>query len=139
MVTGSHDCTSLVWDLTEFFKTNKREKLKPERILVGHDHHLTSIALNLDLDLIVTASKDCTCILYSFLKGHYLRSLEHNAPVSLVAISKYGKIVSYCLHEEAIYVHSINGELLHKEEKVGKIYNLVIDKSGDFVITAGGK
>lgn len=138
-MTGSYDGLCFVWDLTEFLKTSKKEKLIPERVLFGHEDHLTCVALNLDLDLIVTASKDCTCILYSFIKGHYLRSLHFKAPVSLVAISKYGKIVSYSLSEQALYVHSINGELLYKEENVGKIHCLAIDKLGELLLTAGGK
>jgi len=139
MVTGSYDGVCLVWDLTEFIKTNKKDKLKPERVLFGHEDHLTCVALNVDLDLVVTASKDCTCILYSFIKGHYLRSLHFKTHISLLVISKFGTIVSYSHLEQTLYVYSINGELLQKEEKVGKICCLLVDKSGELLVTAGGK
>lgn len=80
---------------------------------------------------------DKTCIVSSLTKGRYFRTIQHDAPVTLVTVSPYGDIISYCPQGEILYLHSVNGKLLKKLYGVGKLSVLKLSTDGRLLVTAG--
>jgi WD40 repeat protein len=56
--------------------SNQVVNLQTLTVLYGHDSDLTCVAVNRDLDMVVTASTDGTCIIHTLRKGKYVMSLE---------------------------------------------------------------
>jgi WD40 repeat protein len=73
LVTGSRDCTLMVWDV----HTDKDLPLKPQPqyILYGHDDTVTCVAINPELDIVVSGSDDGTVIIHNLRDGTYVRSI----------------------------------------------------------------
>jgi hypothetical protein len=141
LVSGSRDCNVLVWDIDVFTTRKKADKdtpaPKPKFVLFGHDDAINTVAVNSDLNVIVTASQDCTSIVYDLSKGHYVRSIMHDSPVTLVAVNKYGDIATYCPSGELLYLHTINGALLQRLSGVGKLSTLKFSGDGSLLVTSG--
>lgn len=139
LISASRDCNVLVWDVEDFALKKKDNAVapKPKFVLFGHDDDINSVAVNSDLSVIVSASQDCTAIVYDLNKGRYIRTIPHDSPVSLVAVSKYGDIVTYCSAGEILSLHSINGTLLQRLSGVGKLSALKFSQDGQLLVTAG--
>lgn len=73
LVTGSRDCTLMVWDVS----TDRELPLKtqPQYILYGHDDSITCVAINTELDVVVSGSDDGTVIIHNLRDGTYVRSI----------------------------------------------------------------
>lgn len=74
LVTGSRDCTLMVWEVVA-----DREALpitvNPLFTLYGHDDAVTSVAVNVELDVVVSGSDDGTVIVHNLRDGSYVRSV----------------------------------------------------------------
>ena len=73
LVTGSRDCTLMIWDVTP-----ERElplNAQPQYILYGHDDAVTCVAINPELDVVVSGSDDGTVIIHNLRDGSYVRSI----------------------------------------------------------------
>lgn len=94
MISGSRDCTSVVWDVSNANNTNP----KPFQTLLGHDLPVTCVAIATELDMAVSGSQDGTVNVYSIHQGllvHCLTPLGCVSPPSIitfVAISFQGHI-----------------------------------------------
>eukprot|EP01126_Amoeba_proteus_P052412 TRINITY_DN6328_c0_g1_i7.p1 TRINITY_DN6328_c0_g1~~TRINITY_DN6328_c0_g1_i7.p1 ORF type:complete len:427 (-),score=66.08 TRINITY_DN6328_c0_g1_i7:53-1333(-) len=144
LATGSRDCTCLLWDISTL--TSARDLLwgdkdlpKPKNILYGHDLDITCIDINVALDIIVTGSLDCTCIIHNLREGTYLHSLLHRSAVRMAKTTPHGKVVTYCEAEEwnELYIHSLNGQLLARLPTNSALYSIIISNDGDHLITGG--
>lgn len=60
---------------------------------IGHDDVIESVAVSVDNDLVVSGSRDGTCILHSLQTGKYLRSLSLSDSIDLVRISFLGMCI----------------------------------------------
>lgn len=139
LISASRDCNVIVWDIDDFALKKKDGVIppKPKFVLFGHDDAINAVAVNSDLSVIVSASQDCTAIVYDLVKGRYIRTIPHDSPVSLVAVSKYGDIVTYCSAGEILSLHSINGTLLQRLSGIGKLSALKFSQDGQLLVTAG--
>lgn len=94
MISGSKDCTSVVWDVSNANNTNP----KPFQTLLGHDLPIICVAIATELDMAVSGSQDGTVNVYSIHQGllvHCLTPLGCVSPPSIitfVAISFQGHI-----------------------------------------------
>lgn len=94
MISGSRDCTSVVWDVSNSNNTNP----KPFQTLLGHDLPITCVAIATELDMAVSGSQDGTVNVYSIHQGllvHCLIPLGCVSPpsiISYVTISFQGHI-----------------------------------------------
>ena len=141
LISASRDCNVLVWEVEDFTLKKRSDKEvpapKPKFVLFGHDDAINSVAVNSDLSVIVSASQDCTAIVYDLIKGRYIRTIAHDSPVSLVAVSKFGDIVTYCSSGEILSLYSINGTLLQRLSGVGKLSALKFSQDGQLIVSAG--
>lgn len=72
LVTGSLDATVRVWKVK-----SRGGGVEPTclHVLTGHDDAVSSVAVQDELDTVVSASKDGTLIVYTLRTGEYIRSL----------------------------------------------------------------
>jgi hypothetical protein len=120
LVTGSKDTTVMVWQVgdraaivlanapagTALVSSSSTSAgiepyivERPLHILYGHDDEVTCVAVNTDLDIVVSGSKDGTCIIHNVRKGRYVRSIypPNGGALRWVGISSQGLIVTYSL------------------------------------------
>ena len=107
LVTGSRDCTLMVWDVS----TDRELPLKsqPQYILYGHDDSVTCVAINPELDVVVSGSDDGSVIIHNLRDGTYVRSIVDSA----MTYSSIAKNLS-ALNADASFAEeaSIHGDLL---------------------------
>lgn len=159
VVTGSRDTTVMVWDIeltsgsghrrigssrepsTE--KPSKSDSVvitdKPRHVLCGHDDAVTCIAVRVELDIVISGSKDATCIFHSLRDGSYIRSLKHpnGSPITRMSVSQNGLLVVYSNADLSLNVYSINGKLLASTDCKGQVNGMDISWCGDFLICGG--
>ncbi|KAL3668579.1 hypothetical protein V7S43_006661 [Phytophthora oleae] len=119
---GSEDCTVSVWALSKLSASRSRRLfLKKELpvgglpwvLLVGHTSPVVAVALNVDLDVVVSASKDNTLLLHSLRGSTPLHALAltpglmETSAVAHMVISAQGDTL----------VHSIT---THKTQRSGR-------------------
>ncbi|GKB07990.1 BEACH domain-containing protein B isoform X1 [Tanacetum coccineum] len=137
LATGSHDTTVMIWEVlrtktpekrarhlpTEFHRKDCVIADTPYHILCGHDDIITCIYASVELDLVISGSKDGTCVFHTLQKGRYLRSLQHpsGCQLSKLVASRHGKIVLYADDDLCLHLYSINGKHLNSSENQGQI------------------
>lgn len=153
LATGSYDTTVMVWDILRMKTPEKRvknmhaEALRkdivladaPSHILCGHDDIITCLYVSTDLDIVISGSKDGTCVFHTLREGRYIRSLKHpsGSAVSKLAASHHGRIVLYGDDDLSLHLYSINGKHLASSESNGRINCLELSKCGEFLVSAG--
>lgn len=158
VVTGSHDTTVMVWEVTSSTRiVNKKVRDaqnipdrirkdhilsdKPFHILCGHDDVVTCVAVCVELDLVVSGSKDSSCILHTLWHGRYVRSIYHpnGSALSKMVVSRHGRLVLYSNDDLNLLLYSINGKLLATSETNGRINCMELSSCGEFLVCSGDK
>jgi WD40 repeat protein len=146
LVTGSMDHTVLVWDTAAIFKSagsswggrgGRDDEVSPDfpiHTLTGHDDAIQCVVVSSDLDIVVSGSRDGTCIIHTLRRPKYVRSLYIGTPVDLLRLSKEGDVISFCTMTHTLWAHTINGTLLGMVE-VGPIDAIAIDTQGRYLVT----
>jgi WD40 repeat protein len=73
LVTGSRDCTVVVWDVSPDNVVPVRAT--PLYTIYGHDDSVTSVCVSPKLDLVVSGSDDGTLMIHNLRDGRYIRSI----------------------------------------------------------------
>ncbi|XP_052054971.1 WD repeat and FYVE domain-containing protein 3 isoform X3 [Apodemus sylvaticus] len=107
VITGGTSTVVCVWEMG-----TSKEKAKPltlKQALLGHTDTVTCATASLAYHIIVSGSRDRTCIIWDLNKLSFLTQLRgHRAPVSALCINELtGDIVSCA--GTSIHVWSING------------------------------
>lgn len=116
LVTGSRDTTVMVWGVGARPSAPHRVEAEPLHILAGHNEEVTCVALNTDVDLVVSGSRDGSCIINSPSRGTYVRSLYHpkGVPISRILLSRLCSILVYTQEDNTLWLWSVNGQLLRQ-------------------------
>jgi WD40 repeat protein len=73
LVSGGKDTMLVVYEIEKNLLSNNNFKnikdLTPKLILYGHDDEINDVVINNDLNIVVSVSKDRTCIIHSLNKG----------------------------------------------------------------------
>lgn len=117
LVTGSKDCTCIVWSINSISPANTqntglnsgasgisnlpKNNLTPNPIstLYGHDNTVSCVAIMTELDLVVSGSLDGTVNVHTIQDGQFIRTLEPIGctgmciEISYVTISYQGKLL----------------------------------------------
>lgn len=172
LVTGSRDCTSVIWciantNLTQNslgiisqspdgpnilpMSTNNVFAPQPLKTLFGHKQAVTSVAIQTDLDLVVSGSYDGHVNMYCIESGQLIHRLSTvgctgvNIEVSFVTINYQGQVAFSALDDTSfsVHVYSINGTHMGSKYVSGRVTNLstigdhlvVADDAGDITIS----
>ncbi|CAL1372181.1 unnamed protein product [Linum trigynum] len=153
LATGSYDTTVMVWEVVRARGHEKRVRnaqtevprrdhviaQTPFHILCGHDDIITCLFVSVELDIVISGSKDGTCIFHTLREGRYVRSLRHPSghPLSKLVASRHGHIVFYAEDDLSLHLYSINGKHLASSESNGRLNCIELSRCGDFLVCAG--
>ncbi|XP_049392400.1 BEACH domain-containing protein B isoform X1 [Solanum stenotomum] len=153
LATGSFDTTVMIWEIVRIRTSEKRVKHTqaevprkdciiaeaPFHILCGHDDVITCLYASIELDIVISGSKDGTCVFHTLRDGRYVRSLRHpsGSPLSKLVASRHGRIVLYSDDDLSLHLYSINGKHISSSESNGRLNCLELSSCGEFLACAG--
>ncbi|OQV18153.1 Neurobeachin-like protein 1 [Hypsibius exemplaris] len=147
MVTGSRDTTCITWEILQQNGVSMGINGKPLLTLYGHDAEVTCVAMSVELDMVVSGSRDGTIVVHTARQGLYVRTLTPSRKippsprnlVNHVAVTYDGKIAAACHFPEcriakySVELYSLNGKHLYTEPVPSAINDLIV--MDDFVVT----
>ncbi|OMO50809.1 hypothetical protein CCACVL1_30251 [Corchorus capsularis] len=153
LATGSYDTTVMVWEVLRVRAPEKRVRNMqteiprkdciiaetPFHILCGHDDIITCLYVSVELDVVISGSKDGTCVFHTLRDGRYVRSLQHPSGTALskLVASRHGRIVLYADGDLSLHLYSINGKHLASSESNGRLNCVELSGCGEFLVCAG--
>ncbi|GAB2294234.1 hypothetical protein Dimus_028451 [Dionaea muscipula] len=153
LATGSDDTTVMVWEVYQGRAHHKRVRGSqnelprkdavisetPSHILCGHDDTITCLYASSELDIVISGSKDGTCVFHTLREGRYIRSLRHpsGSPLSKLVVSRHGRIIMYADHDLSLHLFSINGKYMASVESNGRLNCIELSVCGEFLVCAG--
>ncbi|XBI45636.1 hypothetical protein VPH35_110081 [Triticum aestivum] len=153
IATGSYDTTIMIWHAFRGRSNDKRSKSasndlstkdhviieNPFHILCGHDDIITCLFVSTELDIVISGSKDGTCIFHTLREGTYVRSIRHpsGAGLSKLVASQHGRIVFYSDSDLSLHMYSINGKHIASSESNGRLNCMELSCCGEFMVCAG--
>lgn len=122
IVTAGTSSTVNVWELSK--AKNKRLQLKAR--LYGHTDTVTCMAVSNAFHMLVTGSRDNSCIIWDSNKWQFVRQLTgHLAAVSCICINELtGDIAT--ASSTYLYLWNINGELLASVNTISSSRNHIV-------------
>ncbi|GES99838.1 neurobeachin-like protein 1 isoform X2 [Rhizophagus clarus] len=146
IVTGNRSSNLLSWKVN---LTSDNEFLNiehtPLRAFYGHDDEITCIVVNAEHDIVISGSRDGTCIVHSLQYAHYIRTLrpleDPDAVVEFVCISKDANIVVYTEVNEGYFLHtySVNGKLLNYIKITDQLNHMISAPDKNKILTSNDK
>ncbi|KAJ0087368.1 hypothetical protein Patl1_08681 [Pistacia atlantica] len=153
LATGSYDTTVMVWEVHRARASEKKVRNTqielprkdyvivetPFHILCGHDDIITCLHVSVELDIVISGSKDGTCVFHTLREGRYVRSLRHPSGIALTKLvaSRHGRIVFYGDDDLSLHLFSINGKHLATSESNGRLNCVELSACGEFLVCAG--
>nr|XP_029116201.1 BEACH domain-containing protein B isoform X4 [Elaeis guineensis] len=153
LATGSYDTTVMVWRTCKGRSIERRSRNiqtelprkdyvvieSPFHILCGHDDIITCLFVSTELDIVISGSKDGTCIFHTLREGTYVRSIQHPAGCALskLVASQHGRLVIYADNDLSLHLYSINGKHIASSESNGRLSCIELSSCGDFLVCAG--
>lgn len=111
----------------------------PFHILCGHDDIITCLYVSVELDIVISGSKDGTCIFHTLREGTYVRSIRHpsGSALSKLAVSQHGRLVFYADNDLSLHMYSINGKHIASSECNGRLNCIELSNCGEYLVCAG--
>lgn len=153
LVTGSRDCTVLVFQLHPDRGEQPVDAL-PVHVLYGHDDTVTCLAVSAELDLVVSGSDDGTVIMHSLRSGAYIRTIVNDnqklanpitppaereaarAKVTWVGVTNCA-VITYAAEENQLCTFTINGRFLAFAKFSEVLHALLLSQDGKVLVTGG--
>uniref|UniRef100_A0A0A9DC66 BEACH domain-containing protein n=1 Tax=Arundo donax TaxID=35708 RepID=A0A0A9DC66_ARUDO len=153
IATGSYDTTVMIWYAFRGRSNDKRSKNanydlstkdhviieSPSHILCGHDDIITCLFVSTELDIVISGSKDGTCMFHTLREGTYVRSIRHpsGAGLSKLVASQHGRLVLYSDSDLSLHMYSINGKHIASSESNSHLNCMELSCCGEFMVCAG--
>ncbi|XAR62070.1 hypothetical protein NMG60_11016665 [Bertholletia excelsa] len=153
LATGSYDTTVMVWEVSRVKVPEKKVRSTsmemhrkdyiisetPSHILCGHDDIITCLFVSVELDIVISGSKDGTCVFHTLREGSYVRSLQHpsGSALSKLVASCHGRVVFYADDDLSLHMYSINGRHIASSESNGRLHCVELSSCGSFLVCAG--
>jgi hypothetical protein len=133
---------------------DKESPLSMKTKLYGHDGAIRSVAINAELDTIISGSDDGTLLVYSLREGTYIRcidlkNLSSSSPISLinkaetsrsvgwVGLSKEFIITAWIVETQELCSFSINGHHLASSFVDDYLFSYCYSDDGTVLVTGG--
>ncbi|XP_071125679.1 neurobeachin-like isoform X4 [Mytilus edulis] len=143
VITGSKDCTVMVWMFTSrnqaiIGDNGSMEHPTPKATLTGHETEVTCVAVLAELGLVFSGSYKGPCLVHT-LNGDLLRSLE--APdgcctPEIISVSREA-FVLVKFDQGQICNYSINGRLLQRVSHKDNIQTIILSRDGQYIMLGG--
>ncbi|KAL6873753.1 hypothetical protein ACP4OV_013835 [Aristida adscensionis] len=153
VATGSYDTTVMIWHAfrgrpsdkklrSANFELLEKEHVimeRPVHILCGHDDIITCLFVSTELDIVISGSKDGTCIFHTLCEGTYVRSIRHPSDMGLskLVASQHGRVVLYSEGDLSLHMYSINGKHIASSAVSGRLNCMELSCCGEFMVCAG--
>lgn len=143
IVTGSKDCTAMVWMFTSrnqaiIGDNGSLEHPTPKATLTGHESEVICVAVLAELGLVLSGSKGGACLVHS-LNGDLLRSLDPPKGClspELIIVSREG-FVLVKFDQGHICNFSINGRLLQNVNHRDAVHTMILSRDGQYMMLGG--
>ncbi|XP_062597787.1 neurobeachin-like isoform X2 [Saccostrea cucullata] len=143
VVTGSKDCTAMVWMFTSrnqaiIGDNGSLEHPTPKATLTGHDSEVICCAVLAELGLVLSGSREGACLVHS-LNGDLLRSLDPPKGClspELIIVSREG-FVLVKFDQGHICNFSINGRLLQNVNHKDTVHTMILSRDGQYMMLGG--
>uniref|UniRef100_A0A8C6XHA1 LPS responsive beige-like anchor protein n=1 Tax=Naja naja TaxID=35670 RepID=A0A8C6XHA1_NAJNA len=144
ILSGSRDATLLLWywnGKTNSIGDNTNDfpnLATPRAILTGHDYEITCAAICAELGVVISGSKEGSCLIHS-MNGDLLRTLEapeNCVKAKLIQASREGHCVIY-YDNGHFCVFSVNGKLHSTMETDDNIRAIQLSRDGQYLLTGG--
>lgn len=143
IVTGSKDCTAMVWMFTSrnqaiIGDNGSLEHPTPKATLTGHESEVICVAVLAELGLVLSGSKGGACLVHS-LNGDLLRSLDPPKGClspELIIVSREG-FVLVKFDQGHICNFSINGRLLQSVNHRDVVHTMILSRDGQYMMLGG--
>ena len=163
LVTGSKDCTLNVWEVLPE-RASRPITSQPLKTIRGHDDVINCVAVNPELNLIVSGSDDGTMMLHSLRDFAYIRNIRFgdvprdssftraktglsssspsSARVNMVLISPTeGLIIAYSCDCNFLHTYSLNNMdvagPLKRIEVFERLHTMILSEDGKVIISGG--
>jgi WD40 repeat protein len=153
VATGSYDTTVMIWHAfrgrpsdkkmrSANFELSEKEHViveRPVHILCGHDDIITCLFVSTELDIVISGSKDGTCIFHTLREGRYVRSIRHPSGIGLskLVATQHGRVVLYSEGDLSLHMYSINGKHIVSSLCSGRLNCIELSCCGEFMVCAG--
>jgi WD40 repeat protein len=114
-------------------------------VLWGHDSPITSLALNSDLDAVVSGSQTGRICIHSVHRGEFIRSFTPpvltkttKGPVAIgsIALGSSGLLVVHC-EDHSLHTFTLNAVRLSSRRTGEKLHDMRLCSNDQFLITGG--
>lgn len=162
LVTGSKDCTLNVWEVNPDRPARPINPL-PLATIRGHDDVINCVAVNPELNLIVSGSDDGTMMLHTLRDATYIRNIRFgdvprdnsypraraqtglasaSARVNMVLISPTeALIIAYSCDCNKLHTYSLNSmDVAGPLKSIGtneRLHTMILSEDGKVIITGG--
>ncbi|CAG8756847.1 5368_t:CDS:2, partial [Acaulospora morrowiae] len=146
VVSGSRCSNLLSWKVN---LTHDNEFLEiepvPMQAYYGHDDEINCIVVNAEHDILISGSKDRTCIVHSLRNANYIRTLrpldDIESSIEFICITKDANIVLYTEIKDEYFLHtySINGKLLNFIKINEKLVHIISAHDRNLIITSSDR
>uniref|UniRef100_A0A0E0Q1M9 BEACH domain-containing protein n=1 Tax=Oryza rufipogon TaxID=4529 RepID=A0A0E0Q1M9_ORYRU len=139
VATGSYDTTVMIWHAFRGRPSDHVVMERPVHIFCGHDDIITCLFVSTELDIVISGSKDGTCIFHTLREGRYVRSIRHPSGIGLskLVASQHGRVVFYSESDLSLHMYSINGKHIASSASGGRINCMELSCCGQFLVCAG--
>lgn len=153
LLTGSMDCTAMIWRIDRLLAKTKKPKLmkRPERILYGHSSRIVCCCLNYPLGIVLTCSST-EALIHSIEHPELLRRITLDDEdvaagytFKTCEVTELGYFVvslqsSSAAQPSRVQVWSVNGHLVADRDMPSDVIQIMIVGKQDvvLVVTSGG-
>lgn len=168
MATGGIDCTCRVWVVdhhdmvvalsdgytqTAYGVPNDGDRiLRCCHVLWGHDSPITSIAVDSELDVVVSGCAAGVICVHTLRRGEFIRcfrlpsvsrgtSTNRNASpgmVSKLVMGNDGAVVVQ-MEDNGLHTSTVNGVILRSIDAGERLHDMIISTSGETLVTGGDR